>query len=49
MSRPVCLVPLVSQPFSDPYQANPDDYQPATIRLYHDRERPSHLRVGVLK
>jgi putative CocE/NonD family hydrolase len=37
------------QQFEDIYTARPEDFQKATIRIYHSAEHPSHLRVGVLE
>jgi len=30
------------------YEANEEDFIKATHRIYHDRKRPSHVKVKVL-
>ena len=45
-------VPLADrnpQKFTDIYQANPEDFQKATHRIYHDVNNSSYLTVEVLK
>lgn len=44
--------PLVDQnpnAFVDIYHAKPEQYQKATISIYHDPKHPSHLTFGTLK
>jgi putative CocE/NonD family hydrolase len=42
------LVDRNPQQYVDIYHAKPSDFQPATIRIYHDAAHPSQLRVGLL-
>ena len=37
-----------TQQFINIYEANPEDYIPSTIRIYHEAQRPSKLVVKVL-
>jgi putative CocE/NonD family hydrolase len=43
------LVDRNPQTFVNIYEADEEDFQKATHRIYHDRERPSRVRVRVLK
>jgi putative CocE/NonD family hydrolase len=43
------LVDRNPQKFVNIYEAGPEDFQKATHRIYHDADRPSAIRVGVLK
>lgn len=42
------LVDRNPQVFTDIYQAKPEDFKKATIRLYHDKAHPSSLEAGIL-
>ena len=42
------LVDRNPQKFTDIYHAKPEDFQKATIRVYHDGSHASKVRVGVL-
>jgi uncharacterized protein len=41
------LVDRNPQKFEDIYNANPEDFQKATQRIYHSAEYPSYLKVGM--
>ena len=43
------LVDRNPQTFVNIYEAGEEDFQKATHRIYHDADRPSAVRVGVLK
>jgi putative CocE/NonD family hydrolase len=43
------LVDRNPQTFVNIYEADEDDFQKATHRIYHDAERPSGVRVSVLE
>ena len=43
------LVDRNPQTFVNIYEAGEEDFQKATHRIYHDAERPSAVRVGVLR
>jgi len=43
------LVDRNPQKFVDIYHCDENDFQKATHRVYHDRSRPSHVKVKILK
>lgn len=43
------LVDRNPQQYVNIYRARPSDFQPATIRIFHDQAHPSRLRVGLLR
>ncbi|HEY0298689.1 MAG TPA: CocE/NonD family hydrolase [Arachidicoccus sp.] len=42
------LTDMNPQVFKDIYQAKPEDFKKATIRLYHQKDLPSSLDLGIL-
>ena len=43
------LVDRNPQKFVNIYEADEEDFQKATHRIYHDAARPSAVRIGILK
>lgn len=42
------LVDRNPQVFENIYKASPEDFKKSIIRLYHDKERPSYIELGIL-
>lgn len=42
------LVDMNPQTFEDIYKAKPEDFKSASIRLYHQKDMPSNLQLGIL-
>ncbi|ANI88510.1 X-Pro dipeptidyl-peptidase [Arachidicoccus ginsenosidimutans] len=42
------LLDMNPQVFEDIYKAKPEDFKKATIRLYHQKDLPSNIQLGIL-